>query len=315
MNRRLLLTLTLLVVALLAVGCGQAGLRGTVTLNGQEPGAIEVEVAVLNTDHKQVVGKNGAFNFELPPGTYTVEAKAAGVPAQTASVRVEDGSQVRLDLDLTYLPETPITLDLTNPLHQALIEKPWPLLDYRIQADPFGNASVFFPNGDATQAPPEGYQLMRFALLGYPEMDEFELSVEQVGIGAERNDPRTNGGNRSLAMVFGYEDVNNWWVAYLTYTDSTRVARMVNGEQQYICRPRVEDQWWPNNEEYQKAEIKLTRDGDEMVLSVLANGETTSIDGCRFPAADYTPGKLGFGGHSTSDVQSWFIKDITVKEL
>lgn len=216
-------------------------------------------------------------------------------------------------LATSALAQFNITFDWANPEHQALIIRPWPLLKYEITTDPFGNLTLHFPKGDADQAPPNSYDQMRFVIFDTPDLESFRLSVDQLGIGSVTS--TAPGGNRSLSMIFGYQDNQNWWVAYYTYTNSTRVARIVDGKQEYICRPLVEGQWWPNNEKYQVAEIRLERDGDDMVLRAYANGEPTSIDGCRFPASIYKPGKIGLGGHSTSSAQSWFFQNVTIEEL
>jgi len=210
----------------------------------------------------------------------------------------------------------PGALDLDNSDHVKLIEKPYPMLDFEIKPDPFGDTALFFPQGNALQAPPEDYQHMRFVTFDEPDVDTFRISVEQLGEGGERSpqaNPNVFGGNRSLAVIFGYEDLNNWWVVYYTYTNTTSVRRMKDGKQQYICQPFITEQWMPNNEAYQSVDVTLSRDGDEMVVYALANGESISLDGCRFPASDYTPGKVGLGGHSTSDVQSWYFKNIVLE--
>lgn len=210
-------------------------------------------------------------------------------------------------------------IDLANPEHVALIESPFSNWPVSIEPDPFGDLALLFPQGNSSMAPPaDVYQSMRYVTLDIPDVREFSLSVEQLGVGGEKPpkaNPNVSGGNRSLALVFGYEDPKNWWVVYYTYTNTTSIRRYVDGEQIYVCRPMDLEQWMPDNFNYQKAEVRLTQEGDQMVLRVYANGEPISIDGCTFPAADYRGGKVGFGGHSTSDLQSWYLKNIELEVL
>ena len=162
------------------------------------------------------------------------------------------------------------------------------------------------------QYPPGGNTAIRFATLAYPEVDTFDMTVWQIGTEITSGDPRLNGGNRSLAVIFGYQDNLNYWAVYLTYSETTSVRRLINGVTHYICNPSDLDQWLPSNDEYQSARVVLERDGDNMVLTVLANGNPVNIDGCTFSAEEYTPGKLGLGGHGTSTNMAWFFKDITL---
>lgn len=329
MRRPAVFGITVFIIAVIAAGCigplaqpRTGTVAGIVTIDGQPPGDIAVEVVVAGTETSTRAEPDGAFRLQLPAGEYELETHGAALAVINKTVEVRAGRHASgIVLNTVYvdeLPTPPILLDLDNDIHSQLIEQTYPSLDFSIQPDPFGETALFFPQGRDDQAPPEGYQAMRFVLLGFSDIDEFELHVEQLGVGGE-NPPQANpnvvGGNRSLSIVFGYEDINNWWVIYYTYTNSTSVRRMKDGKQEYICRPMDLDQWMPNNDEYQLAEVRLTREGDEMVVSAQANGEPISIDGCRFPASDYTPGKVGLGGHSTSAVQSWYFKNIFIDTL
>lgn len=202
-------------------------------------------------------------------------------------------------------------LDFNNPEHIGLIEQPldnWPV---SVAEDPFGKPALFFPQGSAAMAPPaDTYQHMRFALLNVRDVHDFVLSVDSIGVGGG-----STGGNRSLALVFGYEDIQNWWVAYFTYTDTTRVARIVDGQQEYVCRPGIEGAWTPYNGEYQNATLSLMTEGNNMVLRAWVNGIPAPIDLCTFPAREYRGGKVGFGGHSTSTAQSWFLNNVRLEVL
>jgi len=317
--RRFVLTGSLLLLAIVVAACsGTPGVSGRVTINGEAPGDVNVEIVALESSQATAANKNGAYALELDPGSYTIEAKIEGLPTQQMSVNMEEGDQVKADFDFEYTAALPFVSDFSDPLHHFALQRTWSTLRYDIRVDPFGDMAVLFPQGDDTQAPPSGYQLMRFALLNTDPVDEFKLSVDQLGVGGERPpqaNPNVSGGNRSLSIVFGYEDVENWWVIYYTYTNTTSVRRMKDGQQQYVCRPMDLEQWMPSNDAYQTAEVQLVREGDNMVVRASANGEPISIDGCTFPAEDYTPGKIGLGGHSTSDLQSWFLKNIELEAL
>lgn len=318
MHRRLTLTALLLMFAMIVAGCGKpVEITGTVKIAGEAPGANAIEILVDGQTETAVANAEGAFKLELKPGTYKLIARGDGVKVATVDLAVgkEPVTGIEIDLEPIAKDRYYLALDLDNPDHAKLITKPWPLLNYEIKKDRFDQTALFFPKGASDQAPPDPstYQPMRFVVLDTPDIETFALSVDQIGEGGVTS--TANGGNRSLSMVFGYQDPNNWWVAYYTYTNATRVARVIDGEQHYICRPLVEGQWWPNNDEYQTAYIRLERDGDDMVLRSYANGEPTSIDGCRFPAKEYTPGKIGLGGHSTSDVQSWYFRNVVIEEI
>lgn len=324
MRRRIGFVVFALVLAIGATGCTgllfsnpNGTVQGIVTLNGAAPGDVAVEIVAVGTSFKTVADEDGKFEIKLPsPGQYTLQTRGVGLAATDLAVAVPKGKTVSgVAIDTVYLPPTPVTLNLDNPAHVSLIERPYPLLDISITEDPFGDTAVFFPKGSLSQQPPEGYKSMRFLLLKYPEVDTFEFAVQQIGVGSPSSTAGANGGNRSLSMVFGFEDLDNWWVAYFTYTSTTRVVQMKNGKQitPYTCSTGEELIWQANNDEYQEARISLRREGDEMVLSGWANGKAvgwTTLGDCRFPASDYTPGKVGLGGHSDSAAQSWYFRNI-----
>lgn len=330
MKRRLGFISLLLTLSLVATGClglfsgnKEVAVSGTVTVDGAAPGEISVEVVVEGTSNKTKAGTDGKFTFQLVPGDYKLTAQGEGLEPATVSVNVQKNkpvSGIKIAVESIEEPDPdpdpdpePFTLhmDFENPDHVALITKPWDSVQYEIKDDAFGDTALYFPKGSQDQVPPEGHGFkdMRFVLLDVPELDTFSLSLKQIGDGGG------SGGNRSLSMVFGYEDIDNWWVVYYTYTGTTRVARMVDAKQINVCRPGDTDQWVQNDEEYQLAEIEVVREGNEMVVYARANGEPVSIDNCRFPIEDYTPGKIGLGGHSHSTAQSWFFKDIVLEEI
>lgn len=319
MRHRFQLVALLTVIALIATGClglsRKYKVSGIVTIDGDPPGDTVIEIAIEGRKEKVRANAQGAFKFELRSGTYTLVASGEGVKVARTTVTVQNRPVTGIRIDLERVSEKfYIAFDYANPAHVALIQKPWDTVKYQIKEDPFGTTALFFEKGSADQAPPGGiYDQMRFVVFDTPDIETFALSVDQLGEGGVTQ--TAPGGNRSLSMIFGYQDPANWWVAYYTYTNATRVARIKNGQQEYICRPLEEGQWWPNNNEYQNAYIRLERDGDEMVLRAYANGQPVSIDECRFDAASYTPGKIGLGGHSTSDVQSWYFKNVIIEEI
>lgn len=209
-----------------------------------------------------------------------------------------------------------IEFDFSNPEHVALVEQPLEIWPVYIENDPFGEPALFFPTGSEAMRPPSNvYPHMRFAVFNVPEVDDFEFTVNTMGVGGEHSNPAQNGGNRSLSIIFGYQDPSNYWVVYYAYTDSTRVAQMVDGQEVRVCWPRQADVFWPNNERYQEAVIRLTTEGDNKVLRAYLDGKPTPLDLCTFPAFMYEPGKVGVGGHSTSTVQSWFINGVKLEIL
>lgn len=328
MYRRTGFMILLLSIALVATGClgslfGSSKpvlVSGTVTIDGDVPGDTEVVIKVSGRPIQTEANAEGKFSLELAPGKYTLVAHANPLRYELASqtINLEKGKSLTgLELDVQPLP--PGGLELTMPEYADLIQKPWASVLFEVKADPFGETTLYFPPGSESQKPPTVFKDMRFVVFDTPPVDTFRVSVEQLGEGGPtppKNYPDVSGGNRSLSIVFGYEDVNNWWVIYYTYTGTTRVGRMIDGDKLGdICRPGETRQWMPNNDEYQLAEVGLTRVGEDMVVTAYANGEAITLDGCSFPAADYTPGKIGIGGHAHSVIQSWYFRNIVIEEL
>lgn len=322
MRRRLVFLSLLMIVALASAGClnmfnKPVKVSGTVTVAGDAPGDLDITVSVIGSAKTAKVAADGTFELELMPGKYQLLVAGEGVKQGSLDIVVQKNrplTGLEIDLEPVEADKFYLAFDVRNDDHLALLQKPWDSVEWEVKADWFGDLNWYFPRGKAEYAPPAGvYNAMRFAYFDTPDLDTFRISLEQLGDGPVT--ATAPGGNRSLSFVFGYQDMKNWWVAYYTYTDATRVARIVDGTQVYVCRPQITGQWWPNNDKYQHAEIVLERDGDEYVLRSYANGEPTSIDGCRFPADEFTPGKIGLGGHSTSDVQAWWFRNVVIEEL
>lgn len=307
-----------LLVALFVAGCGLFGgqpvtIQGYVTIDGAAPEGVEIEVIAVGTKYKSTVKPDGQFEMEVPSGaSYTLEAVGNGITRVSVAVRVPKGEPVTgITLEAKYLPETPLTLNLDDPFHRSLILKPWESLNFAVQDDPFGQKAIYFPLGDDTQLPPQGYDKIRFALLDLPEMDTFKFSLESLG-GEDGSQ-----GNRTLTFIFGFEDLDNWWMAHVTNATTSRVAQMKDGKQitPYTCHPGVADIWVADTKAYQKAEVQLSRDDGDMVLNVWVDGKLSALSDCRFPASDYTPGQIGFGGSSNNANQSWYIRNLHVDTL
>lgn len=322
-RRRSTLLVVLMVMALLVSGCGllkQTGtISGTVTLNGEAPGKVSVEVVVVGSRHTAKVSADGTFKLELPsPAKYILEVKGEGIIPVRTAVSLGKGANVTgVTLDTAYLPPLPVTLNLDDPMHTVLIKKAYDHLEYDIKPDPNGKTGLFFPPGSASQNPPEGaYPHMRFVTLEYPGIDDFEIRVKSIGEGGlDPNSEHLNGGNRSVAIIFGYQDVANYWVAYLTSYSSTRLTRVVNGQGSSICSSGTTGIWKANNDVYQEASATLTTEGDKKVLRVYINGELWPLGECWFDASWYTPGKLGLGGHPSDANGSWYYSDIYINAL
>ena len=323
MRRKLSFLSLLVMIALVSAGCfdflsGPVTVSGIVTVNGELPGDdYNITVSVKERSESTKVNADGTFSLQLKPGSYTLVASGEGLKIAEVAVSVKRNTPVsglKIEMEVITDDKYYLVFDPLNEEHLALIKKPWDSIEWEIKADWFGDPNLYFPRGQASYAPPAGtYDQMRFVYFDTPDLDTFRISIEQLGDGPVTS--TAPGGNRSLAFIFGYQDLNNWWVAYYTYTNATRVARIVDGKQEYVCRPLVEGQWWPNNDKYQLAEIAVVRDGDKYVLRSYANGEPTSIDLGEWSAEDYTPGKVGLGGHSTSDVQAWWFRNIIIEEL
>lgn len=208
---------------------------------------------------------------------------------------------------------TPFSLDLSHEENLDLIERPWDYMLYFIEQDPFGNDTIFFPPGGLDQAPPEGAgSIARYVTLDIPDIDNFTLSLKSLGYSIE--DPRDeyqNGGNRTVGLIFGYQDPANYWYVYLaSSTNGSQFYRIEDGRHKRICES--DWRWRASNVEYQEAKITLSTEGENKVLRVLVNDKPTGLDGCTFPAEDYRAGKIGFGGNATSSMRSWYFKDIVL---
>lgn len=204
---------------------------------------------------------------------------------------------------------TTYTIDLTNPNSLRLIEVPFDKWVLEVKTDPFGEQALFFPRGsEAIRGPAYTYGL-RWFILNTPPIDNFELTVDVMGGAGE-------GENRSLAIIFGYHDLANWWQTYLTYTANTRISSIVDEVQTNVCAPGVADLWKKNLTEYHQIKFTVTTDGDYKVFRTFLDGQPIGpIDNCRVPKANYVPGKVGLGIQSASTVQAQYYKNIKLTVL
>jgi len=313
------LTTVLLLALLVATGCLNFGqedvnVQGVVNVDGLAVDFETLQVEAQGTEHKAKVTSNGTFQIVLPsPGTYTLRVANTsgiiGIPQRIALSKGKDVSGV--ELEVISRPPTPLTLDLENPEHTALIEKTYEPLDTEITTDPFGDTAILFGPGSTDQRPADTYDPLRFFILDYPHTEGFDLRLKSLGHADARD------GNRTLTVIFGFQDMQNWWMFHLTNASTSRVAQIADGDQvDRVCYPKVEDLWIADSSKYQELRLTLEREGSEMVLNAWVDGdELTPLMDCRFPADQYTPGKIGLGGSSGSTHQSWYYKDITFDTL
>jgi hypothetical protein len=204
---------------------------------------------------------------------------------------------------------TTYSIDLTQPSSLRLIELPFEKWVLEVRKDPFGEQALFFPRGsEAIRGPASAYGL-RYFILNTPPIDNFELIVDVMGGAGE-------GENRSLAVIFGYQDLSNWWQTYLTYTANTRISSIVDERQINVCAPGVAELWQKNLTEYHQIKFTVTTDGDYKVFRTYLDGRPIApIDNCRVPKSSYIPGKVGLGIQSASTVQAQYYKNIKLTVL
>lgn len=200
-------------------------------------------------------------------------------------------------------------IDLDDPNVMDMFEIPYSEWNFYVKQDPEGDSALFYPLGSDAQRMPNTYGSMRYALLNTPPVDSFELSWEVM-------DGWPDGETRSQLIVFGWQDYRNWDFIYLTYTDTSRVTKLIDGDQHHINEPKVASFWPKGSPAYIPVKVRVTTDGDDKVINVWVDGKPVPhLDGTRIPLSQYTPGKVGIGSLSYSKVQAMFVKNIELKVL
>lgn len=314
--RRLTSVVLVAVLAVLMAGCsglfssqGTATVRGVVTVEGSAPGSDVVEIRAVGTKYvAEADPETGVYELKLPaPGEYTLQAGGGGISVMEVPVVVKrDQILTDVNFELTYapLPATPVLLTFEDPEHRLLLEIPYENWNFEVVNDPFGDPALYFPLGSDEQRPPDTYNNIRYALLKYEAVDDFEIEWDTLG------DPNANHGNRSQAAIFGWQDMQNWYFVYLADTKSTRVARIANGNQTDVCKPGISDVWWDDKAKYQNVRVTVTTEGTNKVVRTYANGEEVEALRCNIPLSEYTPGKVGFGALSASEKQAMYFRNV-----
>lgn len=205
--------------------------------------------------------------------------------------------------------ETVYKIDFSAPDAMDKIEIPYEEWKFHVKNDPTGESALFFPQGSDAQRMPNTYGSMRYFLLDTPPVDSFELTWEAM-------DGWPDGETRSQLIVFGWEDYRNWDFVYLTYTDTSRVTRLVNGRQVDVNNPGVTNIWPKGSPTYIPVKMRITTDGDHKLIELWIDGkEATPLHGTRIPLSEYKPGKVGIGALSYSAVQAMFVKNVELKVL
>jgi hypothetical protein len=83
-------------------------LIGTVVADGRPVAGVVVSVGRF----RAMTDDLGAFELRLPPGTYNVSVDRASVPS---GYRVDEPSQINVDVVLREMQEVAITLVMTGP--------------------------------------------------------------------------------------------------------------------------------------------------------------------------------------------------------
>lgn len=205
--------------------------------------------------------------------------------------------------------ETIYKLDFSEADVMEKIEIPFAEWKFHVKKDPTGDQALFFPQGSDAQRMPNTYGSMRYFLIDTPPVDSFEMTWEAM-------DGWPDGETRSHLIVFGWEDYRNWDFVYLTYTDTSRVTRLVDGKQVDVNNPAVENIWPKGSPTYIPVKVRVTTDGDAKLIELWIDGkEATPLHGTRIPLSQYKPGKVGIGSLSYSAVQAMFVKNVELKVL
>lgn len=205
--------------------------------------------------------------------------------------------------------ETTYKIDLSDPNVMEMFEMPHPAWQFYVKPDPTGEPALFYPQGTDEQRMPNTYGSMRYALINTPPVDNFEMSWEVM-------DGWPDGETRSQVIIFGWQDYRNWDFVYLTYTDTSRITRLVDGSQIDVNNPGVTNLWPKGSPTYIPVKLRVTTDGDFKVINLWVDGKpATRLDGTRIPKSQYTPGKVGIGSLSYSNVQAMFVKNIELTVL
>lgn len=307
-------TRTILGIVLLAVlvsGCqglfqmgGGGTVSGTVTVEGNPPGNLEVHATALGTRFSTPVdGDTGAFQIEgLPPGNYNIGTTGPGIGVTSVPVTVRRGANVTgIELDTVWLPPLPYTLTFENEDDARLVE-PMNGSPFERAQDEDGNW-VYSLSSTIITLPPGAAGNYRYALLKYSDIDEFVLEM-QVG-GASPHNP---------TFVFGWQDPSNYHYVFLTASAAVRVGHVKNGTdtQTNQWRPGVTDLWSFEPNEYRTVRIETVRQGDNVHIRTYLDGEFIEVLERVLPSEDYTPGRVGFGSYNGG--QRIFFDDIYLEE-
>lgn len=314
-------TRSLLGIVLLSIflsGCqglfqfaGTGSVSGVVTVDGGPPGPVEVEVAVQGTRFSTLADSDtGSFLIEgVPAGRFNIVTRGLGVAETSVPVTIRRGAEITdVLLETQYLPPLPQTFTFDNEA-DALLMQAFHGAPFERKQDPDGNWTYYLDGGEITL--PEGAAgNYRYALLKYPDLDEFELAVDIRG-------GLTSSQAKNVAIIFGWVDARNYYYVFLSDTNATRVARVRNGSAgsaEYLNQPGVAGLWESNRDEYQNLRIETTRSGSVVNVKVYLDGTHIEVLDTAIPADEYTPGRVGVGTFN-SNVQSAFFDNLSLTEL
>lgn len=216
---------------------------------------------------------------------------------------------VAMSLSSLVMAETTYTVTFDDPGAIQMIEIPYENWKFTVKTDATGDPALYFPQGTDEQRIPNTYGSMRYFVLNTPPVDNFDLTWEVM-------DGWPDGETRSQQIVFGWQDYRNYDFVYLTYTDTSRITRLVDGKQVHVNEPFVTNLWPKGSPTYIPVRLRVTTDGDHKVINLWVNGEPAGpLNGTRIPVSQYTPGKVGIGSLSYSNVQSMFVKNIQLTVL
>ena len=193
------------------------------------------------------------------------------------------------------LPSSPLVYDFEHP-NDELVFLPVNSSPFTRVAEADGNWAFLLEEGMIPNIT-EASGNYRYAILDFPRIDNFVFEIRSKG----------NLRNPNILLIFGWQDPLNYYYAYLTDSNATRISRVRNGleEANFLYRTG-KSSWNEDSSIYQSARLVVETISDQVIIMVYVNNETEPSLRTSISKDEYTPGNIGFGAYNASGQASYY---------
>lgn len=194
----------------------------------------------------------------------------------------------------------PITLDPRIPEHQDVFV-PMHEAEFGLRFSIDG-ALVYYMGTEVAAVPNDTYRNIKYAVLdGYP-VDTFSFEFSSLSA------PEGNQ-YKSRMVVYGWEDYQNYHYVYLASTNSTRVARVIDGKHETL-HEFGKPTWSRDVDVYNHLRVSVDKDERGHYIEALVDGR--SVLSYAFKADEVPPtGLVGIGSYNTEHLT--FYRDVSLR--